>query len=183
MLEIARKKAKTRFPVLLNRLHLADMRTVRLGRFDAAISMFNAVGHLTKEDFEQAMRNIGSNLNKKGIYIFDIFSADYLRYGSNISKLTIDFIKTKNENTLREIQYSDIDKGGVLASYTIRYQTDSLGRHTISRDTQTLQVYTTDELIDMLHRSGFETLEQCGIDGEKISTTGTERIFTIAKLK
>jgi SAM-dependent methyltransferase len=183
MLQVARQKVGERFPALVSRLYNADMRFVKLGRFDAAISMFNAVGHLTKEDFELAMRNIGSNLNKGGVYIFDIYNADYLRHGNNISKLTIDWIKTKSENTLREIQYSDIDQDGVLASYTIHYQTDPVGHHIISRDAQTLQVYTAEELVDMLHRSGFETMEQCGINGEDFSTVGTERIFTIAKLR
>ncbi|MDP3372300.1 MAG: class I SAM-dependent methyltransferase [Candidatus Paracaedibacteraceae bacterium] len=180
MLEVAREKAIKHYPALVSNLHHADMRFVKLGRFDGAISMFNAVGHLTKEDFELAMRNIASNLNKGGVYIFDIFNADYLRHGSNISKLTIDFIKSQKAHAIREIQYSDIDSKGVLASYTLRYQTDPLGNHAVSRNVQTLQVYTAEELANMLQQSGFKVIEQCGIDGEKISPTETERLFTIA---
>jgi 2-polyprenyl-3-methyl-5-hydroxy-6-metoxy-1,4-benzoquinol methylase len=72
MLDIAKKKAQE------EKLNLTfswgDMRSVKRGEFDAVITIFNAVGHLTKTDFELAMRNIGANLKKGGVYIFDIFN-------------------------------------------------------------------------------------------------------------
>lgn len=182
MLQVARQKAKESFPNLVNKLHHADMRSVRLGQYDAVISMFNAVGHLTREDFELAMRNIRSNLNVGGLYIFDIFNFDYLRNGSNISKLTIDWVRQKNNETIREIQYSDIDIDGILTSYTLLYKTNPRGHHTVSRSVQTLQVYAAEELVDILSRAGFRVLQQCGIDGEKVSKIDTERLFTTAKL-
>ena len=43
-----------------------DMRTLHVGKFDAVLTIFNAVGHLTKGDFEQAMRNIHGNLKEGG---------------------------------------------------------------------------------------------------------------------
>ncbi len=39
------------------------MRTVKIGKFDAVISAFNAVGYLTKAGFEKAMRSVHANLN------------------------------------------------------------------------------------------------------------------------
>ena len=72
MLQVAKNKA------LDKKLNLkfikGDMRATQLGEFDAAITIFNAVGHLTKDDFEKAMRNIHSNLKPDGLYIFDIFN-------------------------------------------------------------------------------------------------------------
>ena len=60
LLKIARKKAKE---AKLNlRFIDGDMRTIKVGKFDAAITMFNAVGHLNKSGFEKAMRNISKNL-------------------------------------------------------------------------------------------------------------------------
>ncbi|MBL0320371.1 MAG: class I SAM-dependent methyltransferase [Alphaproteobacteria bacterium] len=35
-----------------------DMRTIQVGQFDAVITIHNAVGHLTKEGFDTAMKNI-----------------------------------------------------------------------------------------------------------------------------
>ena len=44
-----------------------------VGHFDAVISIFNAIGHLTNPNFEKALNNIYHNLNDHGLYIFDIF--------------------------------------------------------------------------------------------------------------
>ncbi len=67
MLQIAREKA------LQENLNVqfikGDMRTIQAGQFDAAITIFNAVGHLTKSDFENALQNIRNNL-KYGDYIY-----------------------------------------------------------------------------------------------------------------
>lgn len=55
-----------------------DMRTLRVGAFDGVITIFNAVGHLTRKGFEKALRNIHRNLKQGGIYIFDIFNLNAL---------------------------------------------------------------------------------------------------------
>jgi SAM-dependent methyltransferase len=184
MLEVARDKALKIAPDFHNRFHVADMCSVRLGKFDAVISMFNAVGHITKKDFEHAMVNIRFNLNKNGIYIFDIFNADYLRHGNNITKLTIDWIERRGSDlVIRDIQYSDIDKDGILRSYTLSYEEKVKCSRIFSRKEQTLQVYTAEELAKMLDRCGFNVLEQCGVDREKFSEKETERIFTVAQVK
>lgn len=72
LLKIAKSKSpKRKIKVTLLK---GDMRTQQVGRFDAVITIFNAVGHLTKMDFEKSMKNINRNLNKGGLYIFDIFN-------------------------------------------------------------------------------------------------------------
>ena len=74
LLEIARKKALT------EKLDLSfidgDMRTLQVGQFDAVITMFNAIGHLRKKDFEKTLKNIRKNLKDGGLYIFDIFNLE-----------------------------------------------------------------------------------------------------------
>jgi hypothetical protein len=130
------------------------------------------------------MVNIRFNLNKNGIYIFDIFNADYLRHGNNITKLTIDWIERRGSDlVIRDIQYSDIDKDGILRSYTLSYEEKVKCSRIFSRKEQTLQVYTAEELAKMLDRCGFNVLEQCGVDREKFSEKETERIFTVAQVK
>ena len=64
------------------------MRTINVGNFDAAITIFNAVGHLTKAGFSKTMRNIHRNLNDEGIYIFDILNLNYVLDKDNIMKMT-----------------------------------------------------------------------------------------------
>jgi ubiquinone/menaquinone biosynthesis C-methylase UbiE len=58
MLAVAKKKAKVAkvdCPLLLG-----DMRTSRLGSFDSVITIFNAIGHLTKNDFRSQKTVVGT---------------------------------------------------------------------------------------------------------------------------
>jgi 2-polyprenyl-3-methyl-5-hydroxy-6-metoxy-1,4-benzoquinol methylase len=154
MLKIAKKKAKENG--LKVKFLKGDMRSVQVGKFDAVITMFNAVGHLTKDDFEKAMQNIYENLNKGGIYVFDIFNFSYLMHGNNITNLTIDWLTIAGDTKVREIQYSTVDKDGILASYTTYFEQEGFDKPTkISKDINTLQVYTAGELKKMLERNRF----------------------------
>ncbi|HRN77971.1 MAG TPA: methyltransferase domain-containing protein [Candidatus Dependentiae bacterium] len=179
MLDIARQKAKA------NNLDIqfieGDMRTTQIDTFDAVITIFNAVGHLTKSDFEQAIRNIYSNLNPGGLYIFDIFNLDYLLHGNNITTLTIDWQKIVDNIAVRDIQYSTIDQAGILSSYTTHYVKKDNEEPTITESAQTLQVYTAQQLQDMLQRNGFKVLNQCAIDGSSFAPYETERILIVAQ--
>ena len=184
MLEVARNKALRLDPSLYDKFYVGDMCSVNLGKFDAVISIFNAVGHLTKEDFKTAILNVKSNLNKDGVYIFDIYNAGYLRYGNNIAKLTTDLIESKPGGAIaRYVQHSDIDNDNILRSYSTSYENSADGQRTVLTTAQTLQVYTAEELVKMLDRCGFNVLEQCGIGRTKFSEIETERIFTIAEMK
>ena len=179
MLKIAKNKAKK------EKLDLqflkGDMRTIKVGTFDAVITIFNAVGHLTKSDFEKAMRNIRKNLKDGGLYIFDINNLSYLMKGNNITNLTIDWQTMSSDTKIRDIQYSTIDKNGILSSYTTHYEQKGSNKPKISKSAQTLQVYTAKQLREMLHRNEFKVLKQCGIDGSKFAESKTDSILTIAK--
>jgi 2-polyprenyl-3-methyl-5-hydroxy-6-metoxy-1,4-benzoquinol methylase len=179
MLKIARDKAKKE--KLAIKFLEGDMRTIHVGKFDAVITIFNAVGHLTKEDFEKAMRTIHENLNDGGLYVFDIFDLTYLLHEDNITKLTIDWQKTVDDAKIRKIQYSTINNDGVLASYTTSYEQEDSHKPEIFRSEQTLQVYSAEQLRAMLHSNGFEILDQCGIDGSQFDELSTERIVTVAR--
>jgi cyclopropane fatty-acyl-phospholipid synthase-like methyltransferase len=169
MLRIARRKAReTRLNVDLRR---GDMRTFRAGPFDAAVTISNAVGHLTRSDFSKAMRNVRANLATGGVYVFDIYNLDFLRRGDNLSRLTVDWIR----KGFRHVQYSTLDAHGVLASFT------TILSRTVTRNVTTLQVYTTDELKVMLRRSGFRRVRHLGVDGSRFSKARTERMLTIAE--
>ncbi len=170
------KKEKRSIPFLQG-----DMRTVKAGEFDAAITIFNAIGHLTKKDFEKAIRNIHRNLKKGGIYIFDIFNLNYLLAGDNITKLTIDWQKQEGDTTVREIQFSTITQDGVLASYTTSCAQQKNKKLKVTESAQTLQVYSAKQLKAMLEKCGFRVLRQCGIDGTRLNDKQTERIVTIAR--
>lgn len=179
MLKIAKNKAEHVDQEMS--FQKADMRTARVGKFDAAITIFNAIGHLTKADFKLALKNIRENLNVDGLYLFDIFNADFLRHKDNITTFTIDWCKVVDDIKARVIQYSTIDENGVMASFTTQYEQKKNDKPKKSVSTQTLQVYGAHELRDLLHKHGFRVVTQSAIDGSKFKKNATDRILTVAQ--
>lgn len=179
MLKIAKDQARKQ--KLDVKFMKGDMRTHRVGEFDAVITIFNSVGHLTQRDFEKSMQNIHANLSNHGLYLFDIFNLNYLLAGDNITKLTIDWQKKSRDTTVRQIQYSTIDHKGVLASYDIYHKQIGSNKPKISTAFQTLQIYTAKQLQEMLQRNGFKVLRQCDVNGARFNDTKTERILMIAQ--
>ncbi len=179
MLKIAKRKG------LIEKSHIrllqGDMRTIKIGTFDAVITIFNAIGHLTKSGFEKTIRNIHKNLNDGGIYVFDIFNLSYFMHNNNITQLSIEWVRNAGKTKLREIQHSIIEKNGVLVSYTTQYTQEGSKQLKRSNTVQTLQLYTARELRDMLTRNGFKILSQHAIDGTTFSEKKTERIVTVAQ--
>ncbi len=179
MLKVANNKAKQ--AMLAIKLVEGDMRNFYVGKFDAVITIFNSVGHLTKLDFEKSMRNINSNLKAGGLYIFDIYNLDYLLKDDHITTLTLDLQKMVGGTKIRDIQYSTLSEDGILATYTISQVQKDGEKTQTSTSSQTLQIYNTDQLSDMLARNGFAILEQLAIDGSQFIKDKTVRILTIAK--
>jgi len=179
MLKVAKSKARKEKREI--KFLLGDMRTIQVGQFDAVISIFNAVGHLSKRDFEKAMRNVAKNLKTGGYYIFDINNLSYLQKDNNITSLTIDWQKRVGDLKLREIQYSTIDHNGILASFTTSSSQKGAGKPKISTSAQTLQVYSAKQLKEMLFRCGFKVVGHGGIDGSRFIDNKTHNIITIAK--
>ncbi len=179
MLKIAKVKAKqAKLPINFIK---GDMRTLKVGKFDAVITIFNSIGHLTKLDFEKALQNVHTNLKDSGLYIFDIFNLSHLLNGNNITNLTIDCQEVVGDTKFREIQYSTISEDGILASYDTYYQQKGISKPKVTKCLQTLQVYTAKQLRDMLHGNGFKVLNQSDIDGSQFIENKSERILTIAK--
>ncbi len=179
LLEIARDKARKK------KLDVSfidgDMRNIKMGRFDGVISIFNAVGHLTKTGFGKAMRNIHGNLSDGGVYIFDI-----LNLSAMTDKLVADFayhIHAKaKDSQIHAVQCSTVDReSGRLVSYN--YDITQLKAETpkMSQSKCELQIYTANELTEMLGRNGFEVLSQCGLDGSTFHASKTVNILTVAK--
>lgn len=179
MLKVAQEKAKE------EKLEISfikgDMRTLQVGEFDAVITIFNSIGHLTKADFEKTLQNIRGNLKKDGLYIFDIANLTYFLKDNNITDLTVDWLTTTDDTQFRDIQYSIISNDGILALYTISIGQKSSENPKISKSVKTLQIYTADQLKELLNKNGFKVLDQSDIDGSKFVEDKTDRILTIAQ--
>jgi len=179
LLKIARKKAKE---AKLNlRFIDGDMRTIKVGKFDVAITMFNAVGHLTKSGFEKAIKNIGSNLKDGGIYVFDIFNLEALS-DEVVSNFSMYKHKKVGDTQLHSVQCSTIDrKNGFLTSFDHHILQKKAEEPTRINNKFALQIYSAKELIEMLAICGFRTIEQYDIDGSKFLTKKSISILTIAQ--
>lgn len=180
MLALAKKKAKAARKDC--QLLLGDMRTSRLGSFDSVITIFNAIGHLTKSDFRKALRNIRRNLRPGGIYLFDIFNLNYMLDSENITNLTIDLIAREDERTFRKIQFSTIDHNGILASHTtFIVSKPGTKKAKESKGSQTLQIYSASELKQLLEQCGFKFVAKSAMDGSPFDDKKTKHMLLVAK--
>ncbi len=179
MIAIAKKKAGEK--KIEVSLYLGDMRTIYLGTFDAAITIFNAIGHLTVSDFEHTLQNMHQQLHLGGLYVFDIFNLDYLLKDDNITRLTIDWLKKVDNKIIREIQYSTITSEGVLASYDLYFEQITGQEISVTQAVQTLQVYSAKQLQDICQKNGFKVIVQCDTNGNPFDACTSQRIITVAQ--
>ncbi|HAT3869032.1 class I SAM-dependent methyltransferase [Legionella pneumophila serogroup 2] len=181
LLEIARSKAKA-----MNRNITfidGDIRKLKAGKFDAVITIFNAIGHLTKADFEKALQNIQANLKENGLYIFDIFNLQAIT-DEMIDDFAMDIESIVNGDHIRNIQQSEIDREkGLLTShdqYTIWKEHEEPEIH---NNSFSLQIYTAEELQTMLEYNGFEVIYQYDMDGNDFIADKSLNILTVARKK
>lgn len=179
LLDIARNKAKK-----LNRNITfidGDMRSIQVGKFDAVITIFNAIGHLSKTDFEKALQNIRSNLNDNGVYIFDIFNLQALA-DEIIDNFSMKIESIVNGAKIYNEQHSEIDKeNGLLIShekYTIFKDGRDPETHTNSFN---LQIYTAEELQAILNRNGFKIVSLYDMDGNDFIADKSLNILIVVR--
>ncbi len=160
-----------------------DMRALKVGTFDAVITIFNAIGHLTKAGFEKALRNIHRNLKDGGIYIFDILNLEAMTQRA-VANLAY-YVHKKIDNTqILATQCSIIDTArGILTSYDSYLIQQNANKPESFHHKFSLQLYTARELQEILARNGFEIVSHCGIDGEAFIKDKTLNILTVARKK
>jgi SAM-dependent methyltransferase len=181
LVDIARSKAKE-----MNRnisFIEGDMRRVKVGKFDAVITIFNAIGHSTKVDFEEALKNIRTNLKDDGIYIFDILNLQAIT-NEIIDDFAMDIESTVNGIKIHNVQHSEIDKEqGLITShdqYTIFKDGCEPEMHTNSFS---LQIYTAEELQAILNRNKFEIVGRYDMDGNNFIADKSLNILIVARRK
>ncbi len=177
MIAIAQKK----YPKL--KFNQGDIRYVKYGKFDSVISIFNAIGHLSKSDFGKAIQNIADNLKTGGIYIFDIFNLDFMKHG---------FIKEEFIDTLKEVDGTKFvrfnknkfnPKEGIIHMNQKTYIQKGLSKPKIFRESWDMQIYSSSQLKEILEKNGFEVVEFLNLDGTKFDKNNSLFILTIARKK
>ncbi len=179
LLDIARKRAlKEKYDV---KFIDGDMRTLKVGYFDAVITIFNAVGHLTKLGFAKAIRNIYKNLKERGIYIFDILNRDSMTE-ETVANLAYYVHKKIGSTQILATQCSTFDKAnGVLTSYNSYLIQKKADRPERFYNKFSLQIYTAEELKALLAENGFEVLAQSALDSAEFIKDKSLNILTVAR--
>jgi SAM-dependent methyltransferase len=181
LLDIARKRASNE--KIDVKFIDGDMRTLKVGQFDAVITIFNAVGHLTKAGFGKAMKNIRHNLKDGGIYVFDILNLEAMT-DMSVAGLAYHVHKKIDNTKILAAQCSTLDRAkGILTSYDNYLIQKNVDKPERFHHKFSLQIYTAQELQEMLARHGFETVAQYGMDGAKFVKDKTLSILTVARKK
>jgi 2-polyprenyl-3-methyl-5-hydroxy-6-metoxy-1,4-benzoquinol methylase len=181
LIKIAYEKAKKE-NVKIKFFH-GDMRTIKLGKYDAVITMFNAIGHVTKRGFNKAVKNIAHNLKPGGIYVFDIFNLQALTE-EVVKDFSMDHIKEAEGIHIHNIQHSTINHTtGQLTSFDQHIITTPDGKTKYYKSKFSLQLYTVDELMRLLNNNGFDVIGTYGINGENFAKETTHNILMVGKKK
>lgn len=178
MLAIAAQKAekhKIRFVQ-------GDMRNSDLGVFDAALCIFNAIGHLSRSECQSFFAGVHEQLSPGGLFIFDILNytamqtAAFNEYKSMTREAIIDglLVQHARQCTLkkrsRQIEISSIT----------RWQD---GKHKPGEltDHWTMQIYDADELEKMLTEAGFNEKVFFGPTGSEFDPTTADSILAVCQ--
>lgn len=180
MLAIAKKKAKRQ--KLKIKFYHGDIRTSKYGKFDAAFAIFNAIGHLSKKDFEKAIRNVAKNLKEDGIFIFDIFNLDFMKVKGIFSHPFIDKAKKHNETKFVRFNDNSLDsKKGIMHINQKTYIEKGHERIKLYKESWDLQIYTSNELKKLLENNGFIVENFYGNLGNRFIKNKSQSIMTVAR--
>lgn len=180
MLKIAKKKAKG----LKIKFHRGDIRNVRYGKFDSVIAIFNAIGHLSKKDFEKSIRNVAKNLNKNGLFVFDIFNFDFMKAGGFISHPFID-VAMEHEGC-RYVRFNDNKlnlKKRMMIIKSKTYVQDPSNKMEVYDEKWDMKIYSPGELKNLLEKNGFELVGFYDIKKRKFNAKKSLSIFVVARKK
>lgn len=180
MLDMARSKARKASARL--RFHVGDMRLARLGKFDAVISVFNAIGHFDEEELEKVFGNVRRNLKDNGLYIFDIFNSDYMRSGGFIKHVLID-VAMEHEGT-KFVRFNrnsfDYKRNLMHINQEMWVQRGHEKPH-IVKEKWDMQCYSVDKLRDLLEKTGFTVLKINGGWGKRFNRKRSVSLVIVAK--
>ncbi|HOW29789.1 MAG TPA: class I SAM-dependent methyltransferase [archaeon] len=161
---------------------VGDMRTIKFGKADAVITMFNAIGHLSKTDFEKALSNFKENLKPKGYYIFDIYNLNEMPNGLPKHKHIDNVVSKDNLYIVRYCTNKlNMNTGKITTIHEWHIQQD-MNPYNIIKNKWDMQLYVYKELKEILERNGFKVLEVYGnAKMSKFKDKTSESIYLITQ--
>ncbi|MFA5745536.1 MAG: class I SAM-dependent methyltransferase [archaeon] len=178
MLDIARKIAKKQ-KVNLN-FKQGDMRNYKFPKADCVISMYNAIGHLSEEDFIKTLKNINSQLKIGKLYIFDIFNTDFMK--QNPVNSFIDAAKEYDNKFFVRFNEDKFNFKKEIINFKEKiYIQEGISQYKMIPHEWDMKVYTIDRLKQLLQQTGFEPIEIYGEPNKKFNKLKSPSIHIVAR--
>lgn len=161
--------------------HLANMINVDFGKkFDAIISIFNAIGHLTPKQFEDTIQNVRNNLKDNGIYVFDIFNFDFMKK-IFVENEFIDVCKNVNGTKFVRFNKNSLDQENMIMNINQNtYIEKGLTQIKKVESSWDMQIYTADILRAIFEKNDF-TIDFYSRDGKKFDSKSSFYIVGVAR--
>lgn len=152
--------------------HTGDVRTSHFGAFDAVIAIYNSLGYLTRADFIKALANITRNLKPGGLFLFDSSNLDLMRAGNFYGQRAIDSAGELAGTKYVRFTQSEMDfDAGIMTIHWEAFVHERFGQPMKQfQGTWVRQLYTVEELTELLEVNGFKILkihDRMGADFDK----------------
>lgn len=137
----------------------ADIRSYRVDRkFDVAISLFHVMSYMQTElDLEQAFLTAKNALVKNGLFIFDCWHGPGVLKDPPISR-TKHFTNEHVEITRISTPVHDVKKNTVDVNFDISIRRKETKQTTKLQELHTMRYLFTDEIKELLHKTGLELI-------------------------
>ena len=175
---------ETRLPILY--LH-QDMRSFELyGTVDAVTCCLDSINYLTENaDVEKCFSLVHNYLDPNGLFLFDVNSPYKFEnvYGDNVYILE-DENGADGENSVFCAWQNRYDRETRICDFYLTLfseDEDGDGRYIRQDETQRERMYKTDELEEMLRKTGFDVLGIYGDMSFGDVKSDTERIYIAAR--
>lgn len=181
MIELAKEKA-TRHPGLKIDFQVGDMVTANPGVFDAAICIFNAIGHLSSDECVRFFKNAFENIKVKGLFVVDIFNLTAMLAGSFKEYNYLSRELVIDGEVINHVRNCELDEQRRLIkiSSMTRLQDGSHDLKTITDDWE-MKIYDCDEMRCMLETAGFSEIVFFGPTGSEFDPQKSDSILAVCQ--
>lgn len=179
MVELAKSKAGKIKNIVFK---CGDMRYDNYGSFDATISIFNAIGHLSRQDFRKFLKNSKNQLNENGLLIFDI-----LNYESMATSLFDEYKYMKKEALIDDsfvchIRNCELDKRKKqIKIQSVVHVQDGINPPEKWVEEWEMQIYTSSQIVTLLEKAGFREIQLFGQNGTPFEKDKSDSILAVAQ--
>lgn len=177
MLEIARKKSHNFSIEYIQR----DMRDPIKGKYDAILSIYNSIGHLSKIEFKKVVKNSYNSLERNGIFIFDIFNLAFMRE-KFIAHEFIDVSREVDNIKYVRFNHNTLDqKEGIMHISQRLLVQKGHAPFTTTHNEWDMQIYAPQQLNEFLMSAGFKKVQFYDEAGKEFDENKSISIFVVAE--